>query len=226
MTGTIIREKATTSATPVQAGPRIGLALQRKIVRRLAYWWERALRDLRTSERLQRCAIGAQTILHDGCTIDNGTDDRERIHIGARSHVCGTLRVFNHGGRIVIGDDCFVGERSNIWSMSSVTLGNRVQISHNVNVHDTIAHSLSASDRHAHFVAITTSGHPRELANVTSEPVVIEDDAWIGFNAAVLKGVRIGKGAVVGAGAVVTKDVPDFTIVVGNPAQPIGHSKP
>ena len=50
-------------------------------------------------------------------------------------------------------------------------------------------------------------------------PVVIEDDVWIGFRVLVLKGVTIGKGAVVAAGAIVTKDVPAHTLVVGQPAR-------
>ena len=50
------------------------------------------------------------------------------------------------------------------------------------------------------------------------KPVVISDDVWIGARAIILPGVRIGTGAVIGAGAVVTKDVPDYAVVVGNPA--------
>ncbi len=57
-------------------------------------------------------------------------------------------------------------------------------------------------------------------------PVVIEDDAWIGFNAVVLKGVRIGRGAIVGSATVVTKDVPPYSVVVGNPAREIGQARP
>lgn len=53
------------------------------------------------------------------------------------------------------------------------------------------------------------------------EPVVIEDDVWIGTRAIILPGVHIGKGAVIGAGAVVTKDVPEYAIVGGNPARVI-----
>jgi maltose O-acetyltransferase len=72
--------------------------------------------------------------------------------------------------------------------------------------------------------AILTLGHdPRspEFAD-RGGPVTIGDRAWIGFRAIVLPGVSIGEGAVVGAGAVVTRDVPPFTIVAGNPARPIG----
>ena len=51
------------------------------------------------------------------------------------------------------------------------------------------------------------------------KPIVIEDDVWIGARVIILPGVHIGTGAVVGAGAVVTKDVPDYAVVGGNPAR-------
>lgn len=73
--------------------------------------------------------------------------------------------------------------------------------------------------------AILTLGHdPRspEFADLGG-PVSIGDHAWIGFRAIVLPGISIGEGAVVGAGAVVSRDVPPFTIVAGNPARPIGR---
>ena len=73
---------------------------------------------------------------------------------------------------------------------------------------------------------IISSGHPKQIADISSAPVVIKDEAWIGFNATILKGVTIGRGAVVGAASVVTKDVADYTIVAGNPAKAIGFSRP
>lgn len=72
--------------------------------------------------------------------------------------------------------------------------------------------------------AILTLGHdPRSPAfSDRGGPVLIGDRAWIGYRAIVLPGVSIGEGAVVGAGAVVSRNVPPFTIVAGNPARPIG----
>lgn len=63
----------------------------------------------------------------------------------------------------------------------------------------------------------------KDWSTVKSAPIKICDKAWIGFNAIILKGVTIGEGAVVGAGAVVTHDVPPWTIVAGNPAVVKGH---
>lgn len=62
-----------------------------------------------------------------------------------------------------------------------------------------------------------------EDKTIKSKPVVIEDDVWVGFNAIILGGVKIGKGAVIGAGSVVTKDVPPYSIVAGNPAKVIKY---
>jgi len=55
--------------------------------------------------------------------------------------------------------------------------------------------------------------------DIKSAPVVIEDHVWIGFNVAILKRVTIGKGAIIGAGSVLTEDVEPFTVVAGNPAK-------
>jgi acetyltransferase-like isoleucine patch superfamily enzyme len=61
---------------------------------------------------------------------------------------------------------------------------------------------------------------------VKTAPVIIEDDVWLGTNAVVLPGVRVGRGAIVGAGAVVTRDVPPFTVVAGVPARAVRTLEP
>jgi len=73
--------------------------------------------------------------------------------------------------------------------------------------------------------AILTLGHDPQSPQFADRggPVAVGDRAWIGYRAIVLPGVSIGEGAVVGAGAVVSRDVPPFTIVAGNPARPIGE---
>lgn len=63
--------------------------------------------------------------------------------------------------------------------------------------------------------------HPIEGKVLENKPVIIEDHVWIGCRAIILKGVRIGKGAIIAAGSVVTKDIPAYTIAVGVPARVI-----
>jgi maltose O-acetyltransferase len=95
--------------------------------------------------------------------------------------------------------------------MDQVTIGNRVLIAHDVNIHDHTGHSLDHHERHAHFRHILQRGHPRkrdDLPGIRCAPVVIEDDAWISFGVTILKGVRIGARSVIAAGSFVTKDVP------------------
>jgi acetyltransferase-like isoleucine patch superfamily enzyme len=147
-----------------------------------------------------------------------GTSDS--ISIGAYSIIEGELTVFANGGRISVGDWCFVGAGSRIWSDSRIEIGNRVMISHNVNIFDNLTHPLDATGRHAQFRQIATVGHPRTI-DLDSKPVRIGDDAWIAAGAILLRGVNVGRGAIVGAGAVVTRDVEAGVIVAGNPARPI-----
>ncbi|MEO6830059.1 MAG: acyltransferase [Acidobacteriaceae bacterium] len=172
------------------------------------------------------CLLGDGARLYSTSRIENNQSRREAITIAARSQILGQLLVLGHGGNIHVGESCYVGEHARIWSADSITIGDRVLISHNVNIHDHDSHSLSAEHRRAHFGEIFSHGHPRILEDVASAAIIIEDDAWIGFNSTILKGVRIGRGAVVGAGTLVTKDVPAYAIVVGSPARIIGHAKP
>ena len=164
---------------------------------------------------------------HRTGTISNLSNVTERIQIGQFSHILGQVLIFAHNGKITIGDYCYIGENSRIWSALEVTIGNRVLISHNVNIHDNIAHPMEAEARHQQYKSIITIGHPTDATNfdLKESPVVIMDDSWIGFNASILKGVTVGKGAIVGACSVVTKDVPDYAIVAGNPAQIISYVK-
>ncbi len=82
--------------------------------------------------------------------------------------------------------------------------------------------------RIAHRTSILSSGHnfknrdiPIAKQELILNPIVIEDDVWIGCDVKILKGVRIGKGSVIGAGSVVTKDIPPYSIAVGIPAKVI-----
>jgi acetyltransferase-like isoleucine patch superfamily enzyme len=164
--------------------------------------------------------MGDDVKLLPDAKIGNCAGDPNLIVIGSGSVLRGQLLVFPHGGRISIGEDCYLGDGSRIWSAESVTIGDRVYISHNVNIHDTNSHSVQPKLRHQHFLEIISTGHPVENnVDIVSQALLIEDDVWIGFNSTILKGVKIGKGVIVAAGSVVTKSIPEYSIVAGNPAK-------
>lgn len=164
------------------------------------------------------CLLGVRARLHSSARIRNTSGDTARIRIGDDTHVAGELLVFRHGGDISVGAWCYIGEDARLWSAKSIRIGDRVLISHNVNIFDSLTHPLSAANRHLHFRAIIEMGHP-EMVDLGEREIVIGDDVWIGVGAILLRGVRIGNGAIIGAGSVVTHDVAPFSIVAGNPAR-------
>lgn len=89
---------------------------------------------------------------------------------------------------------------------NEITIGNNVSVGANATIIDTDFHATNADARNKHTVA-------------KSKPIRIEDDVWIGMNALILKGVTLHRGAIIGANAVVTKDVPAGARAVGNPAR-------
>lgn len=107
-------------------------------------------------------------------------------------------------GKIVIGKGCVL-QGTSICAYEKVSIGNNVIFGPNTVIMDCSGHSLS------------NRGHPDELDNLKAEPVTIGSDVWIGYGCIVLPGVSIGDGAVIGAGSVVTKDVPANCMAAGNP---------
>ncbi|MFL5788525.1 MAG: acyltransferase [Flavisolibacter sp.] len=166
---------------------------------------------------------GARTTFYPESRVYNYQNDPNRIIIGNNTHIRGELLVLGFGGQIIIGENTFIGEHSRIWSGEKVVIGNNVLISHNVNIIDSNTHELNYLERAEGFRKLINYGQPTENRSIENAPITIEDYAWINFNSIILKGITIGKGAVVAAGAVVTKDVPPFTMVGGNPAKIIKY---
>jgi acetyltransferase-like isoleucine patch superfamily enzyme len=125
------------------------------------------------------------------------------MKIGKKS-IVGMSQYFFDAHKISIGSHTHVNKGCFFDARAGITVGSSVSISHQVTLM-TGSHEVSS----------------RTFAGVFL-PITIEDYAWIGVNATILKGVRVGKGAVVAAGAVVTKDVAPYTIVGGVPAKKIG----
>jgi acetyltransferase-like isoleucine patch superfamily enzyme len=171
------------------------------------------------------CRLRSGAVLKSSARIRNIRGDSDKIVVGQHTHILGELLTFAHGGEIVIGDWCYVGEGTRIWSAASIEIGNRVLISHSANIFDSLTHPIAAAQRHEQVRKIFLSGHPREIS-LDEKPVRIDDDAWIGAGAFVLRGVTVGEGGIVAAGSVVTKDVPPYSVVAGNPAVVVRELSP
>ncbi|MEO8253405.1 MAG: acyltransferase [Flavobacterium sp.] len=152
--------------------------------------------------------------------IENQQNKPYAIKVGKNTHIRGKLMVFGYGGNIIIGDNSYVGKYSNIWSAEQIEIGDNVLISHNVNIIDTNSHEIGYLERAEAFCSLIKDGPPSiNKFKVPTSKIIIEDYVWISFNVILLKGVTIGKGAIIAAGSVVTKDVAPFTMVAGNPAK-------
>jgi len=117
------------------------------------------------------------------------------------------IRTLGINASLSIGNN-FSASGVTICCVNNIQIGNRVMLGANVTIIDTDFHSILPELRFSEC----------DLVHAKSAPIVIEDDVFIGMNAIILKGVTIGCGSVISAGAIVTKDIEKSTIVGGNPA--------
>ena len=141
--------------------------------------------------------------------------DKCLVTIDEQTQIVGSLTFDKNNASISIGKRVFMS--GTIIAAQSVEIDNDVLISWGTTIVDHNSHSISFSKRHND--ATDWMDGKKNWDHVKISPVKICDKVWIGFNVIILKGVTIGEGAVVGAGSIVTKDVPPWTIVAGNPAR-------
>ena len=136
------------------------------------------------------------------------TPPYRRFSLGRKSVVESFSCINNAVGDIVIGDHTRIGLHNTI--IGPVTIGSHVNLAQNITV-TALNHNFDDATRRI------------DQQGVSTQPVTIADDVWIGAGAVVLPGVTIGRHSVVAAGAVVTRDVPDGCVVGGVPAKIIKH---
>jgi acetyltransferase-like isoleucine patch superfamily enzyme len=186
---------------------------------------DKFLREHQMKELSDKISFDNTANITTEASIVNYTNDKSSIKIGANSLIRGELVAFNLGGRIEVGDNCFIGPGTRIWSAKKISIGNRVLISHNINIHDNNSHPLDSKMRHEDFMYMIENNGLLKTSDLNEKEIIIEDDVWIGFNSVILKGIKIKRGAIIGANTIVTEDVPEYAVVIGNPARIIKYAK-
>ncbi|NTW83867.1 MAG: acyltransferase [Chlorobiaceae bacterium] len=123
-------------------------------------------------------------------------------------------------GFIEIGDYSYLSNAALV-SAKRISIGSRVFIAVGTTIVDSDFHPLDPLKRMEDILALSPTGNRANRPVIGSAEVIIEDDVWIGFNATILKGVRIGKGALIEPGSVVVSDVPAGARFSGNPAKSV-----
>jgi acetyltransferase-like isoleucine patch superfamily enzyme len=187
----------------------VGLAASRRPTALLAGPGAAIRRD-----RPSQVLLGGDCVLAEGArirSIQGKSGEPASVVLGEASVIKEHARLMATSGWISIGSRSAIGRGSELVAdAGEIRIGDDVRIAANCFL-STANHRFDDPSR-----TIASQG-------VVVRDVVIEDDVWIGFGACVLPGVTVGRGSIIGAGAVVTKDVPSGTIVGGVPARPIGR---
>jgi acetyltransferase-like isoleucine patch superfamily enzyme len=166
--------------------------------------------------------VGENTFINGECAFRRfrATADLA-LEIGSNCAMDGVHFAIGGGGRVRIGDYCYFTNALLLCDLEMI-IGNYVVIGWNATIADSDFHPIEPAARVADAIACSPLGKGRPRPEILMKPVVIEDDVWIGPNATILKGVRIGAGAFIEAGSLVTRDVPAGARIMGNPAQIVG----
>ncbi|MBN1437604.1 MAG: acyltransferase [Sedimentisphaerales bacterium] len=138
-----------------------------------------------------------------GCFIELGANST--IHFTGYASIRAEVRIeTTENAKITIGDRCIVRERARINANQEITLGDRTGIGNSTMISD------------GDFHPIIENGKVQQM----TAPVHIGDHIWVGAHCIILKGVTIGNDTMIGAGSLVTKDIPDHVVAFGRPAKP------
>jgi acetyltransferase-like isoleucine patch superfamily enzyme len=138
---------------------------------------------------------------------------KTRIKIGKNLQVADGAKIYvEPDSCLTVGDGVFIGAQTTLIATFDLSIGS----------HSQIAHQVTITDNDHQFNDVS---RPIVEQGFNKSKVIIEEDVWIGGHAVVLRGVRIGNHSVIGAGCVVTKEVPPYSVAVGNPARVISQRR-
>jgi galactoside O-acetyltransferase len=167
------------------------------------------------------------SILLNGFYIDVRFGTNKRVTIGDNSMLDCKIIFESLEGTVTVGDRVYIGG-STIICRTGVTFENDIFVAWGTYFYDHDSHSLDYRERQKDLIrqlqdyrANRNFIESKDWSVVNSQPITICSHAWIGMNCIILKGVTIGEGAIVAAGSVVTRNVPEWTVVAGNPAKAV-----
>lgn len=189
------------------AGALVGQYKDRRL---LAMLTPRSYVSPRAQIQCPRLHLGRNCFIDERVTIYSHSDGGE-VRLGDRVHLYrDTIIEIGAGGSVIIGDNTHIQASCNLKGfLGNLIIGRDVQIAPHCGF-SPYEHNFDDRDLPIRRQGIRSAGD-----------IVLEDDVWLGLGVAVLEGVHIGKGAIIGAGAVVTDDVPAYAIVAGVPARVI-----
>lgn len=157
--------------------------------------------------------IGSNVIVDDNCLLDAKGSDNDGIRIGNGVFIGRNTILSCKNGDIVLGDKVNMGFNSEIFSGSRVVLGDRVLVA-----------------AYCYFIGGGYDSSDPDVATTDRERVSygidVGEDSWFGAGAKVLDGRKIGRGCIIGAGAVVNSDIEEYAVAVGVPAKVVKHRRP
>jgi acetyltransferase-like isoleucine patch superfamily enzyme len=156
----------------------------------------------------RNCFLGADSDIN--AMAINGIRLGDDVRIREYAWIQATSALDHPGVGLVIGSGTYIGPRCLLGAGGGITIGARVTFGAGVHL---------LAENHA----FRDASRLIQDQGVTRAGITVEDDVWVGNQVIVLDGVRLGRGCVVGAGAVVTRDVPPLAIAVGNPARVVGQ---
>ena len=158
-----------------------------------------------------RLLLGARVFLGEGSLFDVG-GTAEGITIGSDSHISRSVTIRTQSGKVSIGEKINIGSGSFIYGYGDIEIGDNTLIANQVEI---------IGGDHT-FEDVT---RPMRFQGRSPSRIVIGEDVWIGTHAIIVGGVTIGKGAVIGAGAVVNRDIEEYAVAVGVPARVVRSRK-
>lgn len=168
--------------------------------------------------------VGSNSIINydERCFARFRSQVNPALSVGANCTMDYVHFALGESAKVEIGEYCYFTSVI-LLCEQEICIGNYVVLGWNTTIADTDFHPIAPAERIADAIAISPLGEGRTRPVTARKPVMIENDVWVGPHVTILKGVRIGEGSWIEAGALVTRDIPPRSRVMGNPAQIIGE---